>query len=219
MIKLYGIPLSNNVNKVRYCLNYLGLKYEIVPINPLEGQNQAPEFLSISPSAKIPVLNDDGFNIFESNAINRYLARKQNSPIYPQDLKKSTIVDAWLDFPAIHISEAAFRVIFNRVMAQMLGKESDEKSIQVGLESLSKYLPMVEKQLAKNKFIAGNDLTIADFNLLAILDPCEMVQIDLSPYKAITSWRNNLKAQDFYQKCFKDYNEFVQSMMAAKATA
>ena len=100
-----------------------------------------------------------------------------------------------------------------------MNKEVDEKSLAFGLEMMDKYLPILNKQLGKNKYIAGSELSIADFNLLAILDPCEMVQIDLSPYQAIVSWRNNLKAQDFYQKCFKDYNEFVQSVMAAKTTA
>ena len=59
MIKLYGIPLSNNVNKVRYCLNFLKLPYEMIPINPLEGQNQTPEYTNLCPTAKIPAIEID----------------------------------------------------------------------------------------------------------------------------------------------------------------
>ena len=218
MIKLYGIPLSNNVNKVRYCLNYLKLPYELVPINPIEGQNKTPEYQNICPTEKIPALSDDDFNIFESDTIVRYLAEKQKSPIYPQDLKKRTIANAWTDFSSIHVANAVSRIMFNRLMAPMLGREVDEKSLQFGLEMLDKYLPMLNQQLIKNKFLAGDELTIADFTLLASLDPCELIKVSLAFYPELSAWRRNLKAQDFYQKCFKDYAEFVQSMMAAKAT-
>jgi len=219
MIKLYGIPLSNNVNKVRYCLNYLKLAYELIPINPLEGQNQSPEFTAFCPTAKIPAIEIDDLKLFESNAIIRYLAKREKSPIYPQDAKTAATVDAWLDYSAIHVSGAMGRIIANRVFAPMLNKEVDEKSLAFGLEMMDKYLPILNKQLGKNKFIAGNELSIADFNLLAALDPCEMAQVYLTSYSAIAKWRDNLKAQDFYQKCFKDYNKFVQSIFAAKAGA
>ena len=219
MIKLYGIPLSNNVNKVRYCLNYLKLPFELVPVNPLQGENQKPEFTNLSPPGKIPAMEIDGIKLFESNAINRYLAKREKSAIYPQDAKKAATVDAWLDYASIHVSGALGRIVANRVFAPMFNKEVDEKSVAFGLEMMDKYLPILNKQLGQNKYIAGSELSIADFNLLAVLDPCEMVQVSLGAYPAITKWRNNLKSQDFYQKCFKDYNEFVQSAFAAKATA
>ena len=219
MIKLYGIPLSNNVNKVRYCLNYLKLAYELIPVNPLQGENQKPEFTKLSPTAKIPAMEVDGLKLFESNAMIRYLAKREKSAIYPQDPKQAALVDAWLDYPAIHVSGAMGRIIANRVFAPMQGKEVDQKSLAFGLEMMEKYLPILNTQLSKNKFIAGADIYIAVFNLFAVLDPCEMVQVDGSRFKDISRWRNNLKAQDFYQKCFKDYNEFVQSMMAGKTAA
>ena len=217
MIKLYGLALSNNVNKIRYCLDYLKLPYENVQVNALKGENQSPEYLKICPTGKIPAIEIDGVNLFESNAILRYLAKREKSPIYPQDAKKAAFVDAWLDYASIHISNALGRVLFNLIVAPMMNKEVDEKSLQFGLEMLDKYLPMVNKQLTKNKFLAGGEITIADFCLLASLDPCELIQVSLTPYKELLAWRKNLKSQDFYQKCFKDYNEFVQSMMAPKA--
>ena len=103
MIKLYGIGLSNNVAKVRYCLNYLGLKYDWVQTNPIQGENRAPEYLESFPTGKVPAIEIDGLKLFESNAINKYLATTNNSPIYPQDAKKRAMIDAWLDYVAIHV--------------------------------------------------------------------------------------------------------------------
>jgi glutathione S-transferase len=217
MIKLYGIGISFNVSKVRYCLNYLDLDYEWVQTNPMQGENQTKEFLKISPTGKIPAIEVDGVAIFESNAINKYLASKYRSGIYPSDLEQRVKVDAWMDYGAIHIANAMGRVLFNRILAPMIGKEVDENSLKTGLEFLAQYLPICDRQLAKNKYLAGDKLSLADINLLAIVDPAEMAQIDLSPFPNVVKWRNDLKAQDFYQKCYKDFGQYVQEMMNARA--
>lgn len=217
MIKLYGIALSNNVNKVRYCLNYLDLKYDWAQTNPMQGENRTPEYLNIAPTGKVPAIEVDGLKLFESNAITRYLAATRHSPIYPEDLKKRAVVDAWMDYAAIHVSSAVGRILFNRLMAPMMGKAVDENSIREGLEFLDKYLPVLEKQLSQNIYLAGTEFSLADINLLAVLDPCELAQISLSNYPHILKWRNALKSQAFYQMCYKDYTRFIQETLSAKA--
>ena len=79
MLKIYGADLSGPANKVRFVANYLGLKYDYVVVKLREGEHQKPEFLKINPIGKIPAIEDDGFTLFESNAICRYLADKNNS--------------------------------------------------------------------------------------------------------------------------------------------
>ena len=217
MIKLYGIGISNNVNKVRYCLNCLGLKYDWVQTNPIQDENKKPEYLEICPTGKVPAMEIDGLKLFESNAINKYLATTNNSPIYPQDAKKRAVADAWIDYVAIHVAQAMGRVVFNRLFAPLTGQKVDETSLQVGLEFLDKYFPILEKQLSPNTYLAGKEFSLADINLLAVLDPCELVQISIDKYPALKKWRAGLKSQPFYQKCYKDYTQFVQEVMSAKA--
>jgi glutathione S-transferase len=217
MIKLYGSGISYNVNKVRYCLNYLNLGYDWEQTNPMQGENQTVEYLNICPTGKIPSIEIDGFMLFESNAINRYLARKSMSSIFPLDEKSQATMDAWMDYVSIHMAQAVNRVMFNRLMAPIVGEKVDQESLKVGLKFLEKYFPVIEKQLSKNKFLAGNEFTLADINLLAVLDPCELIQVSLARFPNITKWRNALKTQSFYQKCFKDYTLFAQEVMSAKA--
>lgn len=219
MIKLYGLPVSNNVAKVRYCLNELGLEYELAPINPLKGEAQSEEYLAIAPSGKIPAIDIDGFKLFESNAINRYLADQKNSSLYPKDAKQRAIVDAWLDFGAIHIAWAMGRVFFNRVAAPLFGKEKDVNSLNTGLEFLARFLPIIDKQLSLEKYLAGKEMTLADINLLAILDPAEMSEVDLSKYIHLTRWRNELRKNKFYQTCYQDYTAFCQEQMGQMTDA
>ena len=217
MIKLYGIGLSFNVSKVRYCLNYLNLKYDWAQTNPIAGENQSAEFLNICPTGKIPAIEIDGLKLFESNSINRYLATINHSPIYPQDAKKRAIVDAWMDYVAIHVAHALGRVLFNRMFAPMTGQKVDQESIRVGLEFLDKYFPILEKQLSQNPYLAGKEFSLADINLLAILDPCELAQISIDRYPSLKKWRSGLQSQPFYQKCYKDYSQFVLDAVNAKA--
>ena len=214
MIKLYGIPVSNNIAKVRYVLNYLGLEYEMVPTSPMDGSNQTEEYLQISPTGKIPGIDIDGFKLFESSAIIRYLATIHQSDLYPTDPKQRAIVDAWSDYGSIHVAQAQGRVTFNRVLAPTMGMPVDESSLQTGLEFLNKYFPIIDRQLSKTKYLAGDSLTLADINLLAIMDPFEISQISLEGYDNIKKWRSDLISQDFYQKCYPDFTEFLQKAMS-----
>lgn len=217
MIKLYGIGLSSSVGKVRYCLNYLGLKYDWVQTNPMQGETKAPQFLEMFPTGKIPGVEVDGLKLFESNAIIKYLATVNNSSSYPQDAKKRAVIDAWMDYVSIHVGHALGRVLYNRAFAPMTGQKVDEASLQVGLEFLDQYFPIIEKQLSQNTYLAGKEFSLADINLLSVLDPCELAQISLQKYPHITKWRNGLKSQSFYQKCYKDFTQFMQDAMSAKA--
>lgn len=215
MITLYGNPVSNNVNKVRYCLNYLGLDYELKMIDLMKGENQSDEFAAICPTRKVPAISIDGKNFFESNAINRYLASQKDSPFFPQDPEQRAQIDQWIEFSTIHINGAVSRVTFNRVLAPLLKAEVDENSVKAGLGFLDKYLPIVENQLSRHAYLAGNEFTLADITLLAALDTAELADIDLSSYPKIGAWRQKLQQEAFYQKCYKSFSEFVKSVMAA----
>lgn len=210
MLTIYGSDLSSPANKVRFVANALGLHYEYKRVNLREGEQRKPEFLKLNPAGKVPVIDDDGFILFESNAIIRYLARKQKSALYPSDVQARAVVEQWLDFGSLHVGAALVKVTYNRLFAARLNITPDEKSIQEGLEFLNRFLPVVENQLSNNAYLAGKSLTLADFNLLAILDPTELSGIDLTPYSHIVKWRQNLRQQGFYTQCYKEYGESLQ---------
>ena len=214
MLKIYGGDLSSPANKVRFVANSLGLQYEYIQIKIREGQNRTPEFLKLHPAGKIPVIDDDGFVLFESNAIIRYLARKQKSPLYPSDLKQRAVVEQWMDFSSIHVGDAVSRLFYNRVLAPMIKVPVNEQSIQDGINFLSRFLPIVNNQLGENFYLAGQEVSLADIVLLAVLDPCEVSGIDISSYSNIVKWRNALKQKDFYTKCHKEYGESLKQRVS-----
>jgi len=214
MLTIFGFEFSSPANKVRFAANAMGLKYEYKRVNLLAGEQKSPEFLKLNPIGRVPAIDDDGFKVFESSAIIKYLAQKNNSPLYPKDLQKRTIVDQWIDFVNIHVATALQRVTFNRVMYQMLKVEKDERSLSDGIKFLGQYLPILEKQLKENKYLAGSEMTLADINLLANLDPAELSSVDLSIYPALSNWRKDLRSQSFYKQCHNSLEEVFQAALA-----
>lgn len=99
------------------------------------------------------------------------------------------------------------KVLYNRIFAPIRKFEVDERSIKEGLELFNRFLPIVDTQLNKNKYIARNGLTLADLNLLEALDSVEMVEIDIDHYVNVVGWRIDLRKEEFYTKCHKEYGE------------
>jgi glutathione S-transferase len=210
MLKIYGLDFSPWVNRVRFTANQIGLEYDYVQVDLLNGEGQSTEYKQLHPAGKVPAIDDDGFVLFESGAICRYLATKSDSSIYPDDVKTKAVVDQWTDFSVIHIAMAMQKVFFNRVVYKMMDKEQDKLSLKEGEEFLQHFLPIIDAQLGTMSYLAGDTISLADMILVAWLDPAEISELNLSPYQHIYKWRNQLKQQDFYTKCHQNYEDLFQ---------
>lgn len=212
MLKFYGADLSSPANKVRFVLHALGREYEYIRVRIKEKENRTESFLKLHPAGKIPVIDDEGFVLFESDVIIKYLAKKAASDLYPQEVNQQAIVDQWMSFVSVHINAAMGRVLFNRVFAPFAKVAVDERSLQDGETFLKKFLPIVDSQLSQYAFLVGDNLSLADMTLLATLDPAEICGIDLSVYKNISLWRQKAQAQEYYTKCYQRYGEVLFKM-------
>ncbi len=214
MIKVYGLGLSFPVNRVRMCLNAINVDHEFVIINPLAGETQTEEYLKMSPSGKIPAIDDDGFYLFESNAIMKYLCRKHNSNLYPSDLIEQAHVDSWLDFIVAHLNNGLAKVFFNKIVAGLIDAEVDKKSMEEGYGFLERFMTVIEQQLGTTPYLAGDRMTIADIALLATVDPFEVIDIKLSDYPSVAAWASKLMKESFYTKVHGSYKETLDAVMA-----
>ncbi len=216
MLKIYGVSLSTPCNKVRFVANALDLDYDFVVVNMSEGKHKSEEYLELHPAGKVPVIDDEGFVLFESNAIIKYLNEKNNAGYYPTEHRQRAIVDQWLDFSSQHVGAAMNKVFFNRILAPKFQMEVDAQSLKDGEKFLQNFLPVIHTQLGRHKYLAGAELTLADFNLLAVLDPAEVSQIDLTQFDHITRWRDELRDKGFYKQCFNNSNYTEMLMAMAK---
>jgi glutathione S-transferase len=209
MLRIYHAPLSSASNRVRLCAEAIGLEHEDIAVDLGRGEQHSEAYLAINPFGKVPVIDDDGFYLFESNAIMKYLCRKHGSPLYPADTDGQALVDQWCDFAGSLLGPAYGRVIFNRLLAPARGARVDEASLADGLHFIGRYLPVVDAHLAANDYLASASMTIADIAVLATLDPSEACGVELSVYPALHKWREQLRAAPFYQAVHSYYGEGV----------
>jgi len=116
MIKFY-FNLAPNPTKVALCLEEMGLKYEIVPVDTRKGEQHTPEFLAINPNAKVPAIIDDGVTVFDSNAILLYLAEKTGQFLPGTSPKARGEMLSWLMFVASGIGPYSGQAVHFRTYA------------------------------------------------------------------------------------------------------
>ena len=149
-MKLYNANLSPNAMRVRAVANELGIALEVIEVDLRSGGNRTKEFLALNPNGKVPVLVDGDFVLWESRAINAYLATtKPERELYPADPRKRAIVDQWSYWQAVHFGPAVQRVVFERLLKSRFGRgEPDENAIEGQLKEISQFLPVLDADLA-----------------------------------------------------------------------
>lgn len=162
MIKIYGRANSLNVRKVLWVLGEMGIPFARDDWGRGYRPTSEPEFMKVSRFGVVPVIDDDGFILRESNAIVRYLVQKHGrSDLYPQDLKARAEVDMWMDYASTDLGNG-MRPVFQG-LANNLAPWNDPKLIKWGVEDWTKQFKRVDAHLAENgPYIAGKSFTIAD---------------------------------------------------------
>lgn len=190
-MKVYSNAMSNNCLKVLWAARLLEIDLEVQEMD-FKKDLKTDSYLKLHPAGKIPTLEDDGFVLFESNAIMKYLARKASSPLYPEDPQRRALVDQWIDFSTMHVAQPLSKVAFNRAWAPLMGLPVNDASIEEGEKFLGQHLPIVEARLSNNDFIAGDQLTLADVALLGATYYAEPAKVDLSAYPKLIAWREKI---------------------------
>lgn len=165
-MKLYNSAGSPNAIRARVVAFELGLAPEIINVDIAKGENRTPEYLALNPNGKVPTLVDGDVVIWESRAINAYLASKApEHDLYPSDPVRRAMVDQWSNWQAIHLGPAMQKVAFERVMKKAFGRgDADEAAIAGDLKTIADLLPILDAALAGKDWIAGS-LSLADFGL------------------------------------------------------
>ena len=167
------------------------------------GDNRSAEFLSMNPNAKVPVLADGDFVIWESRAINSYLAsKKPERGLYPADPKALATVDQWLYWQTIHLGPAMQKLSFERFLKAKFGMgNADQSVIDAELKNVDQFLAVLEIGLAGKDWIAG-DLSVADFALASTFMYREQTDISLDDLPNVTAWIERLEARTSWKEAF-----------------
>jgi glutathione S-transferase len=195
MYKVYGDYNSGNCYKVKLMLSLLGVEYEWVPVDILNGETQTAAFLEKNPNGKIPVLElEDGTCLWESNAILNFLA--DGTHYLPTEPRLRTQVLQWQFFEQYShepsIAVARFIEFYLGLPEERL---KEYRSLQkAGYRALS----VMEQQLKRTPFLVGDTFSIADIALYAYTHVAHQGGFDLTPYPGIQHWLARVKEQPGY---------------------
>ena len=206
-MKLYNADASPNAFRVRVVIEELGLKVDYIDTSLRFDAPKPPGFLEASPHSKVPAfVDDDGFSLFESRAINTYLAsKKPERGLYPDDPKRRAIVDQWSYYQAIHLGPAMQTVAFERVVKAKFNMGApDEDTIKSKLAEVDRYMPTLEKALAGKEWLADR-LTLADFAVASTFQLRKPAGISLDRYPNVTKWIARVEALPSWQRALPKY--------------
>ncbi|KAE8376964.1 glutathione S-transferase [Aspergillus bertholletiae] len=209
-LELYGFPLSTCTRRVLTVLAEKGIQAKFTPIDLTKGEQKTEPYLNLHPFGKVPVLIDHetGVVLFESRAINQYISSKyagQGTTLSPpeSDLKAWALYQQALSIEQSYFDPIVSQIAFEKVFKPRKGLgATDEARVQVLLAQLTPTLEGYERVLSKHKYLAGDQVTLAD---LAHLPYGVFVEqfgfADLLPkYPHVQKWWEELKARESWKK-------------------
>jgi glutathione S-transferase len=187
MLTIYGISASRTFRNL-WLLEELGLKYHHEPVEFRHGETETAEMLALNPNGHIPVLTDDDLTLYESMAINLYLASRYgaDTPLWSSDPGIQGLTYQWSFWVMTEVETPLLTVLMHkRVMPE--GRRDPEKvSRNIGI--LKKPFAVLEQALGKSDWLVGDSFTLADLNVAAILSWARAARMDLSDYPLLSAW-------------------------------
>jgi glutathione S-transferase len=201
-MKIYDFPFSPNCRKVRAIAYELGLAPEFLPVDLFKGDQRTPDMLALNPNAKVPILVDGDFVLWESNAIVGYLAN--GSALLPMSPRERADVERWSDWQLAHLGPAIGKVAFQRIVRPMTGQgQPDSKIVEEGITDYTKLTAVLDGSLGSKEYVAGR-LSVADFILASMFSIAAAAGLESAPFPKVNAWLGRILARDSMKRALAD---------------
>ena len=183
MLRIYGAARSRGI-RVLWMAGELGLEYEHIDYLPRSPGTKTPEYRALNPNGRVPTIDDDGFILSESMAINFYLGKKHGSPLYPKDPKHEALALQW----SLWETDRLDRQIVNYVRHSSELPEAERKAdiAKAMWQEVSDSLDVLEIALGKSEWLAGPRFSVGDLNVAGAL--YRGLFVDLSKWPKTQAW-------------------------------
>src|SRR5688572_11372754 len=183
MLRIYGSAKSRTL-RVLWMVGELGLQYEQKDWLPRAPETRTPEYRALNPNARVPTVDDDGFILSESMAINFYLAKKHKSPLYPADPRHEALALQW----SLWETDRLDRQIVNYVRHSQELPEAERKPeiAEASWKEMVESFDVLEGALAKSEWLAGPAFSVGDLNVAAAL--YRALTLDLGKWPKLSAW-------------------------------
>ncbi|KAF8055556.1 glutathione S-transferase [Lyophyllum atratum] len=165
VLKLYGASISTCVRRVAAVLLEKQVPFELIAVDFAKREHKSPEFLEKQPFGQMPYIDDDGFILYESRAIARYIAVKyadQGTKLIPTGLEENALFEQACSIEQNNFDASASGAVFEKVFKPRHGLTTDQAVLDEHLKKLDAKLDAYDVILSKQKYLAGDELTLAD---------------------------------------------------------
>lgn len=186
MITLFGNNRSRATRNL-WVLEELGVDYKRDLVNHTTGETKNPDFLAINPGGKVPALTDGDVVMYESLAINLYLAMTYGQgSLWPDDAAGQAGCLQWTMFSATEVEPHSVGALIELIFKPEAMR--DEAAAHAHLAKMPSSLSVLEKSLGSTPYLLGDKFTVADINVACVVNSLNMVGFDFSPYPKIITW-------------------------------
>ncbi|MDH3411469.1 MAG: glutathione S-transferase family protein [Gammaproteobacteria bacterium] len=201
MLKIWGRKNSINVQKVLWTCAELNLEFERIDAGGQFGVNNTPEYLAMNPNGRVPTISDDGFILWESHAIVRYLARIHGKgSLWPTDDKVNADADRWMEWYSTTLWPHLQPLFWNLVRTPP--EKRNAKLIEDSRVKLIDYYKMVENALTGRSYLAGSAFTMCDIPMGVSLHRWFLLPIERPNYPKLKAYYDRLSERPgFKQHC------------------
>jgi glutathione S-transferase len=196
-MKLHVVDGSPTARRVQAVINHLGLRVEYVTHDSFKGELRDAQYLALNPNATAPTLVDGPFVLWESVAIMQYLADKAgDARLFPRDLQQRAEVVRWQCWQLAHFNRAVGDIAFEIVAKGSRGLVADQDKIANARERLAKFAPVLDAHMADRRYLVGDDITIADYSMIAFEAYRPKLPFDWKPYVHLNAYFDRMHTVD-----------------------
>lgn len=184
-LKIYGTAASRAF-RVIWMAHELGLDYDHIPVDFRDGGTRKPDYLKINPNAHIPTIQDDTVTMYESLAINLYLAKKHPGPLTPKTLEEEALALQWTLWAATEAEPLIVAILRNALM--LPEDKRDPAAVAQAQEALKAPMTVLNNTLAGQDWLLGGDFSVADLNVVGVVSTVRRLPFDTAPYPNVNAW-------------------------------
>ncbi|MEE1869600.1 MULTISPECIES: glutathione S-transferase family protein [Pseudomonas] len=199
MLKIWGRKNSTNVRKVLWCAEELGLEYESVDAGGAFGLVNEPQYRALNPNGLVPMIEDDGLVLWESNAIVRYLSARYGaeSGWYVDDARQRAEADKWMDWTTSSLA-VPFRPLFWGIL-RTPAEQQDWVAINAAHKTCAQMLSIADQALARQPYLSGSELGMGDIPLGCFAYAWFEMPIERPEMRHLRAWYERLQARPAFQ--------------------
>ncbi|MEJ7598870.1 MAG: glutathione S-transferase family protein [Kofleriaceae bacterium] len=201
-MKLYFHPMSGNSRRVLLVAAHLEIPLERIVVDLAAGEQRGAPHVQRNPNARVPVLDDNGFLLWESRAIMLYLAEQTpGQMLLPTDPHGRADVQRWLFWCAVHMAPANTVLVYERVVKAIAGRgETDPVEVARGEALVAQAAPILDAHLAGKTWVSQDRVTLADYSLAASFALAGPARLPIQDYAHLRAWLGRVQELPAWQQ-------------------